>query len=65
MERFLTTKEVAQMTGLSESTIKRYRSEGVGPKYVVPPTGNHIVRYREADVVFWMTGEKQEKSADE
>jgi len=45
---FLTTHEVAERLGVSESLLKRWRGQGQGPRYVT--LGTRLVRYSPADI---------------
>jgi excisionase family DNA binding protein len=50
-DKLLDSSELAKYLGVAESTIKKYRLEGVGPAYVKI---GHLVRYRIADVDEWV-----------
>lgn len=54
LRRMLNTAAVTELTGLSERTLLRYRSEGGGIPYV--RIGLRRVAYREADVRAWLAG---------
>jgi predicted DNA-binding transcriptional regulator AlpA len=51
METLLTTHEVAQLLGVSEISLRKWRILGTGPKFV-RCVGN--VRYRSADIEQWV-----------
>ncbi len=44
----MTTKEAAEYLGVSEATMKRWRSVGEGPKFF--RLGKKIVRYRQSEL---------------
>ena len=46
----LTTRQVAKLSGLAESTLKRWRGKGLGPPWVKLAEPRGAVRYRR-DVV--------------
>lgn len=50
--KLLNTKEVAEMTGLSEGTLRYYRHTNQGPKS--GKLGARRVVYRKADVEAWI-----------
>ena len=51
MEKLLTTKELAQYLGISETTLIQHRLKGTGPRYVKI---GHLVRYRQVDADHWV-----------
>lgn len=51
MDRLLRLPEVAELTGIPESTLRFYRHEGRGPKSA--KLGRRVV-YRETDVLAWI-----------
>lgn len=51
-EKYLTEKQVSEMTGLALSTLRNWRVLGRGPVYVKP--GGTCVRYRLSDVQAFM-----------
>jgi predicted DNA-binding transcriptional regulator AlpA len=51
MEKYLTTEEVSELTRFSESTLKKYRGNGRGPRFL---SVEGSIRYRESDVRAWM-----------
>ncbi len=55
----LTTQEVADLVGLSAYTIAKYRTKGMGPKYLL--IGKKTIRYKKADVEAWIELIEQEK----
>lgn len=57
----LTTKEVAEIVGLSEYTISKYRMMGIGPKFF--QLGNKIIRYKRNDVYEWLNALTKHKAA--
>ena len=50
---FLTTVQVAKLTGLGTSTLENYRHDGVGPKWVKLRPGGQI-RYSRAELETWL-----------
>lgn len=44
--------EVAELSGISAVTLRRWRAEGKGPKFV--RIGERAIRYRRADVLAWL-----------
>lgn len=53
MDQLLTPAEVANMLGISEITLKRYRLDGSGPQPVfISP---RIIRYNPQVVADWLT----------
>ena len=54
-DRLLTDKEVATLFGVSVALLKRWRCYGGGPTYVkIGGPDGRAVRYRRADVDFWI-----------
>lgn len=45
------TRGAAELLALSPGTLKNWRSQGRGPRYVIGPGG--LVRYRPADLREW------------
>jgi len=56
IERLLTTKEVAEMTGYSEATLRKWRVRGVanGPPYFKTNGKSGHVRYRASQIEAWI-----------
>jgi predicted DNA-binding transcriptional regulator AlpA len=52
-EPLLNQKQVAQLSGLSESSLEKFRMSGDGPRFV---RIGRAVRYRPADVRKWLDG---------
>jgi excisionase family DNA binding protein len=52
MEPFVKITKVAQMTGVSLSTLRRWVSSGQGPQYKKSPGG--ILLFRISDVEKWI-----------
>lgn len=48
----LTTAEAAEYIGFSEISLRRWRSQGTGPKYL--KLGARRVRYRREDLDAWV-----------
>ena len=48
----LTARQAAQYLGVSESALRLWRSRGEGPRYF--RAGEKLVRYRRADLDFWI-----------
>jgi hypothetical protein len=57
----LSTRDLSQLTGLSEATFEKARCEGRGPDYLV--LGNHTVRYTVEAFYRWAF-EKQRKLSE-
>jgi predicted DNA-binding transcriptional regulator AlpA len=51
----LTEREVAVMTGMSVSSVRRWRLLGKGPRYV--KVGGVAVRYNTSDIDAWLTSQ--------
>ena len=51
-EDFMTTKEAAEWLRLREDTLRAWRCQGRGPRWV--RLGRTAIRYRVADVRRWM-----------
>lgn len=49
--KYMSPKEVAEEYGLNENTLRCYRSEGRGPRYLKV---GKLVKYRRADVESWL-----------
>lgn len=63
-ERFLTTKQVAELLGLHPITLARMRMNGTGPAFIV--LSRRAVRYRESDLSAWLAARtKHEPPATE
>jgi predicted DNA-binding transcriptional regulator AlpA len=56
-----TRAELSAFTGLSTATLSRYATEGIGPR--VTRMGRAAVRYKREDVVAWLDGLRDAKSA--
>lgn len=52
MEKFLTTQEVAKLFRVDPSTVRRWRLDGVGPRFV--QVGN-VYRYPQSQLLAWAT----------
>ena len=52
LNRWLTEKEVASITGISCSSLQKHRFKGTGFPYV--KIGARLVRYSEAEIVSYM-----------
>lgn len=50
----LTTSEVCDILSVSAPTLSRWRSQGIGPKWV--DLGERMPRYRLEDVTAWVEG---------
>jgi excisionase family DNA binding protein len=48
--RHLTTKELAERTGIPPETWRYWRAQGRGPAYI---KAGRVIRYRVADVEAW------------
>lgn len=61
---WLTPAEAAQITRLTQSTLKDKRWRGTGPKFTkLSPGRGGRIRYRRADVIAWLNGERTEAVA--
>lgn len=50
----LTTREVAEMAGVSDRTVETWRARGTGPRFHT--LSNRAVVYARADVEQWLKG---------
>jgi predicted DNA-binding transcriptional regulator AlpA len=50
-QRLLKSKELAELLGFQESTLRQWRTEGIGPPYL---RLGHRVRYEFAVVTAWL-----------
>jgi excisionase family DNA binding protein len=57
-DRLLTTAQLSERLQVSESTLRRWRTEGTGPPVV---RAGRAVRYRWADVERWLKEAGQER----
>lgn len=57
-KNYLTTKQVAEMTGFAASTLNNLRYHGRGPRYL--KVGNKRVLYDPADVDAWIRANVKE-----
>jgi len=55
--KYLSTKQVADILGVSPVTLRRWRSEKKGPKYSKLGTGH--CRYKPSDIKRWLEGDEQ------
>lgn len=55
MPELLTSKEVARMLRVSESTLSRWRDSGTGPRFL---TLGGIIRYTHEDVARYLDGSR-------
>ncbi len=55
--RYLTTKQLPEITGLSKSFFEKGRIYGYGPQYIRIASGNRAgkILYRPEDVELWMS----------
>lgn len=55
--RYLTTKQLPEITGLSRSFFEKGRIYGYGPQYIRIASGNRAgkILYRPEDIETWMT----------
>lgn len=49
---FITGDEVADLVRVHPATVRRWRAEGIGPRFV---RAGRLVRYRRADVDAWLS----------
>lgn len=56
IERLLTTKEVAELTGYAEATLRKWRVHGVadGPPFFKTKGRSGHVRYRASQIEAWL-----------
>lgn len=54
--KYLTTKQLPEITGLSKSFFEKGRIYGYGPQYIRIAPGNRVgkILYRPEDVELWM-----------
>lgn len=52
-DRLLTTEQVTELTGYSQRSLRRFRSNHGGPP-VTKAAGSRLVRYRRSDVLRWV-----------
>ncbi|HAN25209.1 MAG: DNA-binding protein [Microbacterium sp.] len=55
MQKLLTSKEVAGMLDVSESTLSRWREAGTGPRFA---NLDGIIRYAQGDVIAYAEGKR-------
>lgn len=60
---YLSTKEVADLTGVSVRHLERLRIEGGGPRYI--RVHARCIRYDPADVVAWINERKFAHTSEE
>ena len=58
----LKQSEVADLLGVSEVTLARYRMRGDGPTYV--KVSNRCVRYLRSDIEAWLVGQRRVSTSD-
>lgn len=61
LEGFVTTREAAQLTGISEATLVTWRSRGGGPPF---SKVGALVRYRRRSLLEFMRQREQRNTAD-
>jgi len=54
-----TTEEAAEYLRLKPKTLQKWRTEGKGPPYIEPE--RNMVRYREQDIIDWLSGTGPQK----
>jgi hypothetical protein len=54
--------EVARIIGVQVKTLRNWRVQGVGPRFV--RTGRKLVRYRLADVLAWQEANLRRSTSD-
>lgn len=62
LEKLITEKEAARITGLSIAWFQRKRWEGGGPPYV---KFDHAVRYKESDLETWINAHSGRRSTSD
>jgi predicted DNA-binding transcriptional regulator AlpA len=60
MTKLLTTAQVAELLTVPAETVRYWRYVDTGPKWF--KVGPRAVRYREADVLEWLEGQKAKAS---
>jgi len=58
MQKLLTTEELAKLLGMATYTLHKYRTQGLGPKYVKL---GRLVRYNIDDVQEWINEKTKER----
>lgn len=61
MRQFLSTEEAAKFLGLGSSTLEKYRTSGMGPKFC--KLGPKRVVYRVDDLEAWATSNRGASTA--
>lgn len=61
-EPLLRAQSVADLLGVSTSTLADWRKRGIGPRYLAPAPGTRWVRYRRSEVEAWLA-EQERRSA--
>lgn len=56
MDRFLTTKEAAELLGIRPNTLEHWRSKGKGPTF---ERVGSAIRYRLSDIELWLTANRR------
>ena len=51
-EPLLTSEEFAKYLGISVHTVSKYRSKGIGPRYIL--LRQNVVRYKKSDIDEWV-----------
>jgi len=64
-DRLLRTKEVAERTGVSPITTKRWRAKGYGPPWIRLRGERGEIRYPESEYEKWVAGNLNRSLADE
>ncbi|WP_447974624.1 helix-turn-helix transcriptional regulator [Nitrospira sp. Kam-Ns4a] len=59
-EMYLDEQQVAEMLRISRRTLQAWRLRGGGPPYV--KIGSRMVRYRETEVLQWLTTSAQPRA---
>lgn len=60
-QALLTTEEVSSMFSLAESTLRRWRTEKIGPKYIKLSKGQKgAIRYRKEDIIDFISNNEVE-----
>ena len=54
-DELLTPREAARLLRLSERTLCRYRTLGIGPAWL--RAGSRMLRYRRTDVLAWLVAQ--------
>lgn len=63
LARFLTEKEAAEALLVKRETLRKWRRQGCGPRYI--RCGSRLVRYFAEDIEAWLQEKKYSSRANE